>query len=249
MFENKRFSKHLVSNMELNSRKKEILNILCAKGRVTVVELSKILYVSEMTIRRDLSEMEKGGYLRRCRGGAVLKISNREMPITERVYLDEDEKKALCQKCIPYLADGITVYLDSSSTCLYLIPHIQKYKNILIVTNSVQVVLSASSYHIPCLLIGGEYYEQDMCLVGSIAEQYAKDLNIDVAFFTTAAYSDDGVISDFDVRQTMIRKIILRNAKKSIFLFESSKTGQKMTYTLCRKEDVTEVIISDKELS
>ena len=88
-----------------------------------------------------------------------------------------------------------------------------------------------------------------MCLVGSIAEQYAKDLNIDVAFFTTAAYSDDGVISDFDVKQTMIRKIILRNTKKSIFLFERSKIGQKMTYTLCRKEDVTEIIIADKNLS
>ena len=235
--------------MELNSRKKEILNILYAKGKATVVELSENLYVSEMTIRRDLSEMERGGYLRRYRGGAVLKMATSEMPITERVYLDEDEKKALSQQCIPYLGDGMSIYLDSSSTCLYLIPHIQKYKNILIVTNSVQVVLSASNYHIPCLLIGGEYYEQDMCLVGSIAEQYAKDLNIDVAFFTTAAYSDDGVISDFDVKQTMIRKIILRNTKKSIFLFESSKIGQKMTYTLCRKEDVTEIIIADKNLS
>ena len=78
--------------MELNSRKKEILNILYAKGKATVVELSKNLYVSEMTIRRDLSEMERGGYLRRYRGGAVLKMANREMPITERVYLDEDEK-------------------------------------------------------------------------------------------------------------------------------------------------------------
>ncbi len=234
--------------MELNNRKKEILNMLYVKGRVTVAELSKTLFVSEMTIRRDLSEMEKGGYLRRYRGGAVLKADNREMPITERVYLDEEEKKALCQRCVPFLSDGITVYLDSSSTCLYLITHIQKYKNILIVTNSVQVVISAALYHIPCLLIGGEYYEQDMCLVGSIAEQYAREVNIDVAFFTTAAYSLDGVISDFDVRQTMIRKIILKNANKSIFLCESSKVGKKMTYTLCRKEDVTEVIVADNGL-
>ena len=231
--------------MELNNREKEILNMLYVKGRVTVEELAKTLFVSEMTIRRDLSEMEKGGYLRRYRGGAVLKADNREMPITERVYLDEDEKKELCQRCVPFLNDGLTVYLDSSSTCLYLISHIQKYKNILIVTNSVQAVLSASVYHIPCLLIGGEYYEQDMCLVGSIAEQYARDMNIDVAFFTTAAYSDDGIISDFDVKQTMIRKIILKNAKKSVFLYERSKLGKKMTYTLCRRKDVTAVIVAD----
>lgn len=233
--------------MELDNRKKEILNLLYEKGRVTVGQLSKTLYVSEMTIRRDLSEMEKGGYLRRYRGGAVLKMDNREMPITERVYLDENEKKALCQQCIKFLEDDTTVYLDSSSTCLYLIPHIQRCKNVLIVTNSVKVVLNAATFHIPCLLIGGEYYEQDMCLVGSIAEQYARDINIDVAFFTTAAYSDDGVISDFDVKQTMIRKIILKNTKKSIFLFESSKIGKKMTYTLCRREEVTEVIVAGED--
>lgn len=88
-----------------------------------------------------------------------------------------------------------------------------------------------------------------MCLVGSIAEQYARDLNIDVAFFTTAAYSHDGIISDFDVKQTMIRKIIIKNAKKNVFLFESSKIGLKMTYTLCRREDVTEVIITNKGMT
>ena len=233
--------------MELDSRKKEILDMLYKKGKLTVAELSKTLYVSEMTIRRDLDEMEKRGYLRRYRGGAVLRMNSREMPIAERIFFDEEEKKLLCQRCVPYLSDNITVYLDSSSTCLYLIPHLQKYKNIQIVTNSVQAVLNASAFHIPCLLIGGEYYEQDMCLVGSIAEQYARDLNVDVAFFTTAAYSDDGVISDFDIDQTMMRKIILKNAKQSIFLFESSKTGQKMTYTLCRREDATAVIVANED--
>ncbi len=231
--------------MELDSRKKEILDLLYKKGKVAVGELARTLYVSEMTIRRDLAEMEKGGYVRRYRGGAVLKASTREMPLTERLLMDETEKKLLCQKCIPYLADNLTVYLDSSSTCLYLIPYLNQYKGILIVTNSVQAVLNASALHIPCVLVGGEYYEQDRCLVGPIAERYARELNVDVGFFTTAAYSEDGVISDFDVKQTMIRKILLENAKKSIFLFESSKIGQKMTYTLCRKEDVTEVILAE----
>ena len=177
----------------------------------------------------------------------MLRLSTREMPIAERVLVDKDEKKTLCLRALPYLCDHSTVYLDSSSTCLYLIPHLQRYKNIRIITNSVQAVLDASAFHIPCLLIGGEYYEQDMCFVGSIAERYASELNVDVAFFTTAAYSDDGVISDFDVKQTMIRRVILKNAKKSIFLFERSKIGQKMTYTLCRREDVTEVILANEE--
>ena len=235
--------------MDNTARQQEILDILYKKSRVSVSELSKTLYVSEMTIRRDLAEMEKGGYLKRYRGGAVLKTDVSEMPITERFFLDAGEKKKLCEMCKPYLHDNMTVFLDSSSTCLYIIPHLCKCKNIRIITNSVKALLNASDLHIPCILIGGEYYEQDMCLVGSIAEQYAAELNIDVAFMTTAAYSQEGIISDFDIRQTAIRKIIMKNSNKNIFLFERNKLNKKLTYTLCRKDDADDVfILEDAEI-
>jgi len=87
----------------ISERQKEILEILYQKGRVSVAELSKTLYVTEMTVRRDLTEMEKGGFLRRYRGGAVLKINLGEMPITERLLLDKDEKEELAKKALPYI--------------------------------------------------------------------------------------------------------------------------------------------------
>ena len=114
------------------------------------------------------------------------------------------------------------------------------------VTNSVKALLNASALHIPCILIGGEYYEQDTCLIGSIAEREAMDFNIDIAFMSTAAYSNDGIVSDFDLAQTSVRKAIMKNAAKSVFLFEKSKLGRKLTYTLCRKDDDGIVIISEK---
>ena len=80
-------------------RQKEIMTLLQQKGSISVAELAKTLFVTEMTVRRDLGEMEKGGFLRRYRGGAVLKINSGEMPITERMLIDRDEKKALAQKC------------------------------------------------------------------------------------------------------------------------------------------------------
>lgn len=228
--------------MELNTRQQEILNILYETGKISVAELSKRLYVADMTIRRDLTAMEKGGFLRRYHGGAVLMSSQREMPLSHRIMFDEKEKKALSKKCIKYLKDNMTIFIDSSSTCLYIIPHIATFKNMKIITNSVKALLTAASLHIPCILIGGDYYEQDMCLIGSISEQYANELNVDLSFFTTAAYSEDGIISDFDEKQLYIRKIMLKNSSQSVFLFEKSKIGKKMLHTLCRCEDVTEIL-------
>ena len=226
----------------MNERQKEILEILYKKSRVSVKELSDALYVTEMTVRRDLLEMEKGGFLRRFRGGAVLKINAGEMPISERLLLDREEKGELAEMCLRYLGDGISIFIDSSSTCQYILPYLSRYKNITVITNSISAVLTLGKMHIPCVLVGGEYYEQDMCTVGPLAERYVKELNVDVAFFTTAAISNDGVISDFDLKQTIIRKYIMENAKSNIFLFEKEKFGKKHLHTLCRAEDATAVL-------
>ena len=231
----------------MNERQKEILGILSKKGKVSVVELSQTLFVAEMTVRRDLAEMEKGGFLRRYRGGAVLKINTGEMPIGERILLDRKEKEELAAKCIDYLSDGITVFIDSSSTCQYILPYLSQYKNITVVTNSISALLTLGKLHIFCILIGGEYYEQDMCTVGSLAEHYVNELNVDVAFYTTAAISHDGVISDFDLKQTMIRKYVMKNANKNIFLFEREKIGKKHLYTLCTAEDATAILTADQK--
>jgi len=231
--------------MAINERHKEILDVLNKKGRVSTSELSRTLFVSEMTIRRDLCEMEKCGFLRRFRGGAVLKINVGEMPISERLLMDREEKENLSRKCVDYLHDDITIFIDSSSTCQFLLPHISQYKNVTVVTNSISSLMTASALHIRCVLVGGQYYEQDMCTVGSLAERYVRELNVDVAFFTTAAISHDGVISDFDEQQTAIRKIVMQNAKQNVFLFEKEKLGKKQLYTLCHTKDATAVIMSE----
>ena len=228
--------------MVLNTRQEQIMQILKGKGSVSVYELSKTLFASEMTIRRDLTEMEKNGFLRRYRGGAVLKINLGEMPIKERLLLYKEEKEALAKKCLPYLKDDLSVFIDSSSTCQYLLPYIAEFKNITVVTNSVSSLLTASNLHLNTILVGGEYYNQDMCMVGSIAEEQVKNLNVDVAFLTTAGISLDGVISDFDLKQTAVRKIIIKNSKKNVFLFEKEKIGKKFLYTLCDKTDNVEII-------
>lgn len=103
----------------------DIFDILCEKKRVSVSELSKLLYVCEMTVRRDLSEMEKQGLIKRYRGGAIY-IEGTELPISRRMYLSEDEKRILAKKAEIYLADNTIVYIDGSSTCHYIIPHIKK---------------------------------------------------------------------------------------------------------------------------
>ena len=230
--------------MLLKDRKKEIFDILYEEGRISVTKLAKMLYVSEMTIRRDLKEMEQAGVIKRYRGGAVLSAVNSDMPISQRFFVDESEKKELGKRAVKFLGDNLTIYIDSSSTCQYIIPYMNRFKNITLVTNSVNALLLASKRQIHCILIGGGYYAQDMCFVGALTQRYAQDFNVDVAFFSSLGLSEDGIISDSDIEQTMVRKIIMEHSKKNIFLFEKNKLNNKYFCTLCHKNDVDEVLVS-----
>lgn len=231
--------------MVLQDRKKEIFDILYEEGRTSVSKLAEMLYVSEMTIRRDLNEMEQAGILKRYRGGAVLTTVHGDLPISQRFFVDENEKKELGRRAVKFLDDNMTVYIDSSSTCQYIIPYINKFKNITLVTNSVNALLLASKLQIKCILIGGEYYGKDMCFVGALTQRYAEDFNVDVAFFSSLGISEDGIISDAGIEQTTVRKVIMERSKKNVFLFEKNKANNKYCYTLCHRDEVDEVLISN----
>jgi len=62
--------------LKLDARRNSILEILNRTGKVRVSELSEMLNASEVTIRNDLSELEKSGYLERIPGGAILTMKN-----------------------------------------------------------------------------------------------------------------------------------------------------------------------------
>lgn len=230
--------------MELNERQKEIFNLICENKKMAVSKLAKMLYVAEMTIRRDLTELSRKGYVKRYRGGAMCLPENKSFPVSSRMHIEEDEKRALAKKAAELLSDNLNIFIDSSSTSHFLIPHVKKFENIKIITNSVNVLLSASEFHMPCFLIGGEYCESDMCLVGTAAEKGAEKLNVDVAFISTEGITDDGVITDSSPEITGVKEEIMKNAKHTVFLFEKSKIGIKGLYTICRKTDENVTVIT-----
>ena len=206
--------------MELNERQSRILDILQKKERVSTSYLASHLYVSEMTIRRDLKELEQNKLLTRYHGGAI--IQENLYPIHLRKFVEAEEKRLLAQKARKYLQDNLVIYLDDSSTCLYLIPYLKDFKNLNVITNSIHTLQELAQFHIPCSGTGGSYLPAEMCFVGSRAEQFLRTVNPDLAFFSTLGISEDGLITDIDERQTALRKIALQNSQQSVFLFDSS---------------------------
>lgn len=227
--------------MELTGRGRQIFSMLCERRRMSVAELSKILYVSEMTVRRDLAELERQGFVTRYRGGAVARTEG-ALPVSERMHLEEEEKQALCRRAAAYLADNLTVFVDFSSTCQFLIPHLRRHQGIRLITNSLAALTAAEALKIPCFLLGGEYFAQDMCTLGTATERNADMVNVDVAFFSLRGYSADGRMSDDLLPAVTLRERVASHARRSVFLFERAKLGKCYLHTL-RPPETTEVVV------
>lgn len=228
--------------MELNQRQQTILQTLHENGKVSVACLAKTLHYSEMTIRRDLTKLETAGFLRRSHGVALEPDVN-SLPIVTRSLAQDSEKRLLCKRAARHLTDHMTVFLDSSSTCAHLLPYIAEHRDMKIFTNSVMILLSATQFRIPCYATGGRYYERDMCFLGSQAESYAASLNVDAAFFSFAGYCEDGRVTDDSEEQSAVRLAVIKNAKKKVLLFDSTKKNVTYEFTVCRQEDFDDVIL------
>jgi DeoR/GlpR family transcriptional regulator of sugar metabolism len=228
-------------------RQKEILRYLAEKQFATIKELSSIVWSSESSVRRDVKFLQSHGYVSLSHGGVILETKeNRIVHVSLRDTLNSSVKEALAKKAASYIFDGATVFIDGSSTVRRILKYIKSDCKATVISNNRRIFSEAVHSGIQLYCTGGYYLNSDDVFVGCTAENYIRSINADLVFFSSQGLSEDGEISDSSEEETSLRKAMLSRSKKSIFLCDSSKLGQKRTFTLCHRDDV-DVIICDNE--
>lgn len=229
-------------------RQKVILNYLQQNKISTIKELSKVVWASESSVRRDIKVLEQKGCVIQVYGGITLPgYSNSIMPISLRDSSHTSAKEDIAKEAAKYIFDGATILMDGSSTVRRIIKYINNFKNLKIITNNQLIFSECTNPHIKLYCTGGCFDSASNIFSGSTAESYISKINADIFFFSSQAISNEGEISDVSEEETSLRKIMLTRAKKKFFLCDSSKIGLKKTFTLCNKNDV-DLIICDKKL-
>lgn len=233
--------------MFYSKRQEEILEILKARGNASVHFLSKELFVSEPTIRRDLSELEKQGKVRRTFGGAVpCDILNLEVPLSLREREGRGAKAIIAEKAASLLSDGQVIFLDASSTASYLVEHIAKYKDITVITNSPKTSLALAEKKVRSYCTGGLLLENSIAYVGNLAENFIRNFNADIFFFSCRGLNYDGMLTDSSTRESELRRVMMANSAKLAFLCTSDKIGKKYMYNLCSADTIDYIFCDDE---
>ena len=230
--------------MDINERRDEILKILGDREYVTVEEFSRLLSVSAVTIRTDLTSLEESGLLMRTHGGAMKSSMKGEARLISNTMIENEmEKKAIAEKAASLIKPGNTIIIDSGSTTIHLIEHL-KGKNITVVTNNLLVLEKLKSEDdIKIIALGGSLRRESMGTVGPLAEMAIKALNVDIYFMGAAAYNRSSITSS-DISESSLKRDMMDAADKVVFLADSSKFGKRAFSNICSWHDI-DTFISD----
>ena len=231
--------------MSIFNREEKYLRLL-SEREYSVKELSEKLFISEPTVRRDIISLKKKDLITSHRGIVSLKskYADQRIPLFIRNEEYNDAKKEIAIKAASHIKDGDVIMLDASTTAYHLLPHLTAFKNILVITNGAKTAIDAAAMGIKTICTGGEMLLESFSYIGSDAETILRNYNADVAFFSCRGLSEEGIITDNSIPENSIRRIMIKNSKKSYLLCDKSKFGKKYLNTLCYKDDI-DGIISD----
>lgn len=231
-------------NLIPSHRQEYILELIRRYKAVSVTQLSKELYINEATIRRYLNVLAKSGVISRTYGGAVLNEGlDSEIPFFVRETSHAEAKRQIGESAAGFIKDGDTVFFDSSSTTAFIIPHLSQKKGLRIVTNGAKAVLMLSKLsdcEIYC--IGGKLRENSLSFVGSDTLRALNNYHFDAAFFSCRGIDLKFGLTDSNINEAEIRRVLISNAKKTYVLADSSKFDVVSFYTIAELSSVSAIV-------
>lgn len=239
-----------------NVRESEILQILQAQKNCTVAELIERLRVSPATVHRDITEMAQRGQLRKVHGGVMLPEAPApssqliDSHFDARIHRNEDKKVRIAEQALRAISDGDTLFLDSSTTCLYLARAISKLTrlHLSIITNSVLIIQEFYRFppHFSLHALGGNYQLQLNAFLGQAAIDQLRGLRFGKAFLSAFGFSSRGISTYHEEHARFLREVI-GLAAENYLLIDSSKFGREGMFHISGP-DVFRGVYSDQTL-
>ena len=228
----------------MRERHTQILNLLGEKKKITVLELSELLKVSDVTIRKDLSVLEDKGLLKREHGFATLPESD---DVSTRLLFNYETKRRIAQKALESIKDGETLMIESGSCCALLAEEIvMNRRDITIITNSVFIAtFLRNKFGARIISLGGEFQCESQVMVGPLVKRCAENFSVEKFFMGTDGFNELGAMSGDLMRAEAVRNMA-QSARQSIILTESKKFSQAGVVSLLPYREIDSIYTDEK---
>lgn len=227
-------------------RRNRILEKLQAEKRVVVSELSQLYEVSEETIRRDLDKLEKEGFAIKSYGGAVINEDfGIDLPFNIRKNQNVTGKQKMAEIVASLVNDGEHIFLDASTTAVFVAKALKEKERLTVVTNSVEIILElsdVSGWNI--VSTGGEMKEGYLAFLGSRTEEAIRSYYADKVIFSCKALEMRRGIMESQEAFGCTKRCMLDSGREKILVVDSTKFDQTAFSIAGNMRDV-DVVVTD----
>ena len=231
-------------------RQHRISEILTENGIVQVSRLAEEFGVSELTIRRDLDQMEENGLLKRTHGGAtVLRNMNAEPHYLQKAAQFAEEKKRIAQKAVELVEDDDIVMVNSGTTASAVLKALlESGRSITIITNHIDVLIHPDTTgKCTIILTGGVYRSRSRSLSGAMSTSPLERMYANKAFIGVDGLSEEAGLTTPIFEESLVSRMMLKHTTGKAFVITThNKIGVISNYQIAKSDEIRG-IITDRE--
>ena len=240
-----------VARLPSQARHARIVEMLRAAGSVSVTQAAADLGVSDMTLRRDLQELESEGKLTRVHGGAVaaaaLRPTNAKEPsFDSRMAKHAEGKMRIATEAAAMVAHYSSLAIDVGTTTYLMAKAMQPSANMKVFTSSLRVATHLAAARFEVYLAGGRVRGDELSIGGPSAIAQFGSLWFDASVIGASGLTAGGLF-DYSIEDTQLKRIYIERSTVKIVLCDSSKARRQSLVKICALDEIS-VLITDAPL-
>lgn len=232
-------------------RLQNILEDIKSNGVRAVTELSQKYDVSEMTIRRDLKQLEDQGLITRTHGGALPnRLVSEELQFLQKQSVHEAEKVQIARYAAEnFVQDNDIIIMEGGTTIAGMVPHLSTYRNLTVMTNGLHTLFELQRITSGNTIIstGGILRDVSTTLVGPTAENHFREFNAARVFLSATGWTANAGFTDPNMLEIQVKKAMIQSARQIVMLIDSSKFNV-VSLTHFLDAFAVDVLITDKNI-
>ncbi len=202
----------------------QLLQTVDMRGTVSVLELSRILGVSDQTVRRICRPLVERGDLRKVHGALVSNRSALDPPFLSRMNLNREAKVTIARIVAAIIQDGDSVAIDTGSTSAFVAQALRNRKQLSVVTNSAFVASTLAM--IPgnnVSMAGTQLRDHDGAAFDRSAFDVIERMRVDYVVLSASMVEPDKGFLVHEQCEVDIAHAMLENASRAIMAVDHSK--------------------------
>lgn len=227
-------------------RQNMIVQIINKTGAASVKDLSIRFAITEDSIRKDLTSLQKRGLVRKTYGGAMrIEDDFQERYASQRKGKYLIDKQKIAKKVLRLLKDNDLIFLDISTTNIEVAKLLKTSGlSLTVVTNMVDVMLTmAGDEFNKVIFIGGEFSEGKDGFVGAITNREISKYRFDKSFMGIVGVNPQlNSVTTYDLEDALTKESILKSSKQSYMLLETRKLSKESNYVYSSIDNFSGVI-------